>query len=101
MNTKTLIAALLMVLCTGCLTTERFSRGPGSVTYDIRIDQRIDGLPVNASAKVQDKYTTSGGINITIVSYERDKTIETADDNSAAKNATSATTPSVTVTPIP
>ena len=50
-----LIAVALGLLCTGCLTTERFSRGPGSVTYDISIDQRIDGLPVNASAKVQDK----------------------------------------------
>ena len=93
-----LVIAALGLVCTGCLQTMGLTRGPGSVTYDIRVDQHVDGLPVNATAEVHDKYKTSGGVNITIVSYERDKKIETADDNSASKNATSSTTPTVKVT---
>ena len=103
-QTYALLALFIAVVCTGCLQTMGISRGPGSTHYDISIRQYIKGEPMGASTDTQKaddgkQLTTGGGnININIVPVG-DSVIETQDDNSAAKNATSETKPSVTVVP--
>jgi hypothetical protein len=95
---KHLLIIAAMILTTGCLGTKQLFRGPGSTTYEINVDQRIEGIPVGAKTTISDKGDASGGIVINIVPVG-DSVVETADDNSAAKNATSETTPTVKVTP--
>lgn len=101
---KYLIAIAIACFCTGCLQTMGITRGPGSTTYEIEVKQYIKGQPMDADTKTtkstDGEQTASGGGNIVInIVPVGDSVVETADDNSAAKEASAETTPTVKVTP--
>jgi hypothetical protein len=101
MKSAAALIALAFVIGQGCLVTPKDAQGPASVVYNVNVTQTIaDGKPVSASTTIMrdddTAYETTGGINLFIGSYERDKAVKTQDDNSQAKNATANDTLKVT-----
>ena len=104
---KALFILVVAVAVTGCISIPGADSGTGSTRYQIKITQKTSGAGgflgvtrlLDPRKKDRPIIEGAGGVVINIGQYERDKVNESRDDRSAAKGATSETSPTVDVTP--